>query len=196
MHPQSSCKVGGCTRKVKARGWCAGHYDRWRAGANPENYQLRIPAGTRPPFCTVEGCTRKTSARGMCHAHYKRWETYGSAADLQAPITPQGLSIEDRLWPMVEKTSTCWLWRGPISSTGYGALTVRGRGTVSTHRLSWEIHRGPVPEGLELDHLCRVRACCNPEHLEPVTRRENLLRGESPVARAYRERQARRAESS
>lgn len=77
-------------------------------------------------------------------------------------------------------TTPCWVWLGQIAPvTGYG-LTYTGfvpRRKVGAHRAVFEAHRGPIPTGLDLDHLCRVRACVNPEHLEPVTRGENLRRG-------------------
>lgn len=69
----------------------------------------------------------------------------------------------------------CWLWRH-AGGVGYGTARVGGR-TVNAHRLAYEAFVGPVPEGLELDHLCRVRRCVNPNHLEPVTRSENMRRG-------------------
>ena len=66
----------------------------------------------------------------------------------------------------------CWLWQGRITPKGYGSY-----GKLGAHRLVFEMLRGPVPAGLELDHLCRVRHCVNPDHLEPVTQRANALRG-------------------
>jgi hypothetical protein len=75
----------------------------------------------------------------------------------------------------------CWLWTGNTNRGGYGQ-TFQGFQALGTHkfvlahRLMYELHKGPIPEGLQLDHLCRVRACVNPEHLEPVTNRENLMR--------------------
>lgn len=75
----------------------------------------------------------------------------------------------------------CWAWtRGKIKS-GYGAVVIAGR-LWPAHRAFYEIYVGPVPEGLDLDHLCRVRHCVNPAHLEAVTRRVNLLRGDTLAA--------------
>lgn len=81
----------------------------------------------------------------------------------------------------VADVSGCWLWTGATSQTGYGSVTVAGS-TKIAHRVAHEGLVGPVPEGLELDHLCRVRNCVNPEHLEAVSHRENSLRSMSPWA--------------
>lgn len=77
--------------------------------------------------------------------------------------------------------SGCWEWVGGKSGTGYGCWKVNGK-TRRAYRVMYERAKGPVPEGKELDHLCRNRLCVNPDHLEPVTRRENVLRGISPSA--------------
>lgn len=95
-------------------------------------------------------------------------------------------TTEARFWAKVERgaESECWPWVASVTSTGYGALGSGGRSEpkVYAHRVSYELNVGPIPAGLEIDHLCRNRRCVNPAHLEPVPHRENTLRGESPVA--------------
>ena len=100
-------------------------------------------------------------------------------------------SIEEtheRFWSRVEKTASCWIWRGTVRGE-YGRFKIRGV-YFTAHRLSYEWLVGPIPEGLTLDHVrargCSSTLCVNPAHLEPVTMKENLARGESPSARATR----------
>jgi HNH endonuclease len=73
--------------------------------------------------------------------------------------------------------SGCWEWIGGTNMYGYGAYRIDGK-VKRTHRLTFELLVGPVPEDKELDHLCRVRRCCNPKHLEAVTHEENMRRGD------------------
>lgn len=89
-----------------------------------------------------------------------------------------------RLFEMVDKTDSCWLFTGRLTSCGYGTIREGGRDSrrVMAHRVSYELHVGPIPDGLVIDHLCRVRNCVNPNHLEPVTSRINVLRGLAPAA--------------
>lgn len=100
--------------------------------------------------------------------------------------------IADRFWGKVVRIpeSGCWVWLGGCSGDGYGVL-MEGNGSEKlkyAHRVSYELHVGPVPDGLELDHLCRVRCCVNPDHLQPVTRKVNINRG--AVADVHRARYA------
>lgn len=81
-----------------------------------------------------------------------------------------------RFWDKVDKSGSCWEWVGAKTSSGYGNVIWFGKNAVA-HRVSYQIIKGDIPDGFDLDHLCRNRACVNPEHLEPVSRRENLLRG-------------------
>lgn len=91
----------------------------------------------------------------------------------------------------------CWPWLGFVMDNEYGKLTHEESGSLLAHRLVYRFEVGPIPDGLDIDHLCRNHACVNPSHLEPVTRRQNLAR--SPLVQlrleqAKRDKQARRAE--
>lgn len=76
----------------------------------------------------------------------------------------------------VNHDTGCWEWTGALDKTGYGAFKAAGK-KVSAHRWGYEHFVGPVPEGLDIDHLCRIRKCVNTAHLEPVTRSVNARRG-------------------
>lgn len=98
------------------------------------------------------------------------------------------LPLETRFWPKVwpEPMSGCWLWSG-ATANGYGYILGsdgrRGGKIEKAARIAWQLCVGPIPEGHELDHLCRNHNCVNPQHLEPVTHQVNCLRGISPVAK-------------
>lgn len=83
-----------------------------------------------------------------------------------------------RFWAKIylDLSSDCWLWQGYIHKTGYGYFNVRGK-MWRAHRWSYTHFIGPIPPGLSLDHLCRVRNCVNPVHLEPASNKENCRRG-------------------
>lgn len=137
--------------------------------------------------CSIVGCAQVMHARGMCRAHYLRLWKMGEHETLPRFVRPTPI---ERLLSRVTQTpgsldTECWLTSYRPASGGYVQIRIDGR-NVPAHRLSYEHHVGPVPEGLFLDHLCRNRACVNPDHLEPVTNRENFLRGVSPGALAVR----------
>lgn len=83
--------------------------------------------------------------------------------------------VAARFWAKVEKTETCWLWTAALVK-GYARFHDANLRPVGAHRWAYEELVGPIPKGLTLDHLCRVRHCVNPDHLEPVTQRENIAR--------------------
>lgn len=80
----------------------------------------------------------------------------------------------------IRKTETCWEWTGWKNPAGYGRTKVLGsQRMLYPHRVAYEHFKGPIPDGMHIDHLCRNRSCCNPDHLEAVTPGENIRRGET-----------------
>lgn len=139
---------------------------------------------------TCDRCERPAHARGLCAAHYNRWKR---GRDVQAePLLNLSSDIEERFWARVHKVpAECWTWQSTTSPGGYGVFRFKNN-KFSAHVWAYRRFVGPVPEGLQLDHLCHTRdtscsggdscphrRCVNPEHLEPVTPRENTLRGKS-----------------
>lgn len=130
-------------------------------------------------LCSVDDCERPSYARTWCRLHYHRWRRQGDPLKV-VPDSERAHPVRDiteRFWAKVEKTATCWVWTG-ATKYGYGVIGVgrRTEGTVQVHRLSYELHTGPIPEGLQIDHLCFNTACVNPDHLEAVTQQVNLER--------------------
>jgi hypothetical protein len=97
-------------------------------------------------------------------------------------MPPVARPLDRRFDEMTQKSGSCWLWTGGLTRDGYGVFWVNRKQRRPAHRWSYEHFVGPIPEGLQIDHLCRVRRCVNPDHLEPVTNRENILRGDTFAA--------------
>ena len=97
------------------------------------------------------------------------------------PSTPLLARLEARF----NRTAGCWIWTGKVDNTGYGSFGMRDNGksrTRSAHKIVYEVFVGKVPDGMQLDHLCRTPLCVNPEHLEVVTPRENTMRSNGLAA--------------
>ena len=112
--------------------------------------------------CTVPDCDRPGYCKGLCTRHYQRLRVHGS---LEEPTTR-------RFWANVDKSGEHWLWTGTQNENGYGRYN-----NQLAHRMAYELLVGQIPDGLPLDHVCRVTSCVRPDHLEPVTPGENVRRG-------------------
>ena len=95
----------------------------------------------------------------------------------------RAISIETRLLDKIspEPNSGCWLWLGAMTGNRYGSIKFKQK-SAPVHRVSYTVFKGEIPAGFEIDHLCRVKCCINPDHLEAVLHKVNLLRGKSPSA--------------
>lgn len=139
-------------------------------------------------ICAAPDCSNRMNARGWCPKHYARWKRTGK---LTADVLPHGTPAE-RLWAKVDRSAgpdACWPFMGQ-RTRGYGSLRVSGTARAMAHRLAYELTVGPIPDGLQIDHLCAYPPCCNPTHLEPVSAQENVRRererrGQCPMGHPY-----------
>lgn len=142
--------------------------------------------------CSIPDCGRPVYGHGWCRRCYYRWYRTGSPTVV---LRPRG-DDAGRFWAKVDQNGpipshrpdlgVCWLWTAFLGTGGYGMFGLKvgdKHRVVRAHRFAYELLVGLIPEGLHIDHLCRNRGCVNPTHLEPVTQRENNLRGESPIAK-------------
>jgi hypothetical protein len=173
---QRTCTEDDCDRPVIAKGRCTRHYQQWRKAEHA--------GGT----CSVRTCGGPVVARGLCDTHYAHDRAYGD------PLITKQIrgDIEARFWSFVDRRGDdeCWPWTGLHHKSGHANFTVGGK-RVPAHRWAYERFVGPIPDGLEIDHVkdngCTRRDCVNfLRHLEPVTSRVNTLRGDSPPAQNAR----------
>lgn len=133
----------------------------------------------QPTAIAPQTRTDRGWVRGQPRPYVVGHGTRGRELPRRPPLGPADYVVEDRGYD-----TPCWIWRWAKNRSGYGvvgALAIRSR---LAHRAMYEQAVGPVPDGLELDHLCRQRACVNPAHLEPVTHAENLRRARAIRAAA------------
>ena len=124
-----------------------------------------------PNLCSIPECNKPVVGGGLCRKHYMRLWRKGTTDTFRFdPVK--------RFWRKVKKTDTCWLWLGPLETTGYGTIAISQRPTRKrlVHRHAYEMLRGPIPADMTIDHLCKVKHCVNPDHMEIVTRSENTKR--------------------
>jgi len=124
--------------------------------------------------CSINGCNNKSVGRGWCHKHYKRWQLNGDPEKVKRISGPMPLNerFEMQYIPVTE--SGCWIWVGSISKSGYGRIKVNKK-TSAAHRVSYELHKEEIREGMYICHTCDNPSCVNPNHLYQGTAKQNTL---------------------
>ena len=135
-------------------------------------------------MCNAPNCDRdailERDGYSVCRKHYNQLWRHGSFQNGPQPRAKKPLAVRMATHTVVMPNG-CWLWTGAKTRNGYGHIKIDGK-LVLAHRASYEMHFGPIPNDSVIDHICRVRDCTNPNHLEAVSFQENVLRGVSFAA--------------
>lgn len=163
---QSICSFPACGRPVKARGYCDPHLrQEWR-GEPLSALGLYKPRKARG--CDFDGCDRPHYAHGYCQVHSRQLKKGQKLTPIEFRASG---SIQERLDAYTVKGDGCWSWSSNHVK-GYATLHYEGR-MYYAHRLWYELVYGDIPEGMDIDHKCRVSGCVNPAHLQAVPHKKN-----------------------
>lgn len=171
------CTVADCGKPMRrASGYCEAHYTRMRRHGSP-TAGGPTPGKAKGCICSEPGCSNEVRSKGLCQPHYDLMRFGPPAKKTTAQERFRALMrvTSAPLEPYKPVFGPCWEWSGAITRTGYGNFRHEGS-FVSAHRISYQWAKGALEEGMEVDHVCRVRACVNPDHLEQVTGEENRRR--------------------
>lgn len=135
-------------------------------------------SNSRKKVCSFVGCERKAESGGLCNGHYlQQWR-----GKTLVPIwtktrkrgSPPRINCDEVMCPRLDLIGMCHVFRGSKVGDGYGHVSVNGK-SIAVHKYIWEQINGPTPKGMEIDHQCRNRGCCNEDHLRCVTKKVNCL---------------------
>lgn len=199
-----SCRAADCPKPPRSVGLCDTHYQYLRLWGDPLGSAPKRPSAVDPfryelpSVCEVDGCGETAYGVGYCRQHYNQYRKHGSPFGPQvdrprAPYPPRSATPEQRFWMKVDRNGPvsrlrpdlgeCWIWIGALSDDGYGlfrASTEEKR--KYAHRYAWEMSGRSLVARLTLDHLCAVRPCVRPEHLDQVTQAVNAARSQGVCA--------------
>lgn len=167
----NKCILDYCNNNLYVKGLCSAHYTQKRRGAPFKPIVIKSNSSLLP--CSFEGCVNNQQAKGLCGAHWRQQNKGQKLVKLRNQE-----SIIERILKDIQKNDTtgCWNWLGRVSGKrSYPQISVGGRQTM-VHRITYEELVRPLTPGETIDHLCRNSMCVNPEHLEPVSLRENVKR--------------------
>lgn len=174
-----TCSIEGCGKPRATREWCSAHYAKWRKYGDPLAQRYGLP--TAP--CKATDCDKPgNEGHGWCYLHYRRYWRHGDHTATSRIVGDDVARFESYLAEQpapehVAHLGPCWAWTGLLTRDGYGVMA-SDLPTSSAHRWSYRHHVADLIDGLELDHLCRVRRCVNPWHLDQVTHEENVRRAQ------------------
>ena len=172
---QRICSIKGCGKPHKAHGWCSAHYSRYLRHGDP----LAGGAARKTreiPDCSVAGCGQPSYGHGLCGMHLYRKTNNGDVGGAQR------IRESDPEVSFLSKTRAdgdCLVWTGSLNADGYGQIHV-GREKQRAHRYAWERERGPIPDGMQVDHACWNRACVKIDHLRLASTQENSYNRSGP----------------
>lgn len=181
VYTRPDCLVDGCNDEARSRGYCPRHFARIRRHGSPGDAEKQHAVSYSGQVCSIDGCSRQPRSRGWCDPHYKRWMRWGDPLGTR-PVIPADVRFKARVGVGVPSAhhpdlGPCHMWTAGAIKQGYGSFHPAKGVMVLAHRWIYEKTHGPIPDGLVVDHLCRVRRCVNVDHLEAVTNLENLRRG-------------------
>lgn len=165
---KAGCSFDGCGKVASAKGLCAGHYEQQRSG-RPLKALRCMRSGHAPrPKCSFSGCGEFARSKGFCRVHCRQ---FNEGRTLK-PKTKGELPYVETACENSSLAGPCHTCTRNKTKEGYVRLSINKK-HILAHRHVWELTHGPITDNLVIDHMCRNRACINPDHLRLVTRRVN-----------------------